>query len=131
MSTGTVPPVADQDLDLVVLGGGGHVGLPLALTFADSGWRVGIYDIDQPKLDQIGRGEMPFMEHGADELLATVLASGRLALSSDPGVMGRTERLLVVIGTPVDEFLGPSMTIFERTVAEIAPHVRDGAALVR
>src|SRR6478672_4720556 len=130
MSAGTLPPVTDQALDLVVLGGGGHVGLPLALSFADSGSRVGIYDIDRPKLDQIGRGEMPFMEHGADELLAKVLASGRLELGADPEMMGRTDRLLVVIGTPVDEFLGPSMTIFERTVAEIAPHTRDGALVV-
>jgi UDP-N-acetyl-D-mannosaminuronic acid dehydrogenase len=122
--------VTDQELDLVVLGGGGHVGLPLALAFADTGWRVGIYDIDQPKLDQIGRGEMPFMEGGADELLPKVLASGRLVLSSDPTMMGRTSQLLVVIGTPVDEFLGPSMTIFERTVAEIAPHVHDGTLIV-
>jgi len=130
MSTGTLPPVTDQELDLVVLGGGGHVGLPLALAFADTGWRVGIYDIDQPKLDQIGRGEMPFMEHGADELLPKLLASGRLVLGSDPDMMGRTNQLLVVIGTPVDEFLGPSMTIFEDTVADIAPHVRDGALVV-
>ena len=122
--------MADADLDLVVLGGGGHVGLPLALSFADSGWRVGIYDIDRRKLDQIGRGEMPFMETGADELLPRILASGRLELSSDPEFLGRTDRLIVVIGTPVDEFLGPSMTIFERTVAEIAPHVRDGALVV-
>jgi UDP-N-acetyl-D-mannosaminuronic acid dehydrogenase len=122
--------VTDQGLDLVVLGGGGHVGLPLALSFADSGWRVGIYDIDQATLDRIGRGEMPFMEHGADELLPKVLASGRLELSSEPEMLGRTDRLLVVIGTPVDEFLGPSMTIFERTVAEIAPHLRAGALVV-
>jgi UDP-N-acetyl-D-mannosaminuronic acid dehydrogenase len=122
--------VTDQDLDLVVLGGGGHVGLPLALVFADSGWRVGIYDIDQAKLERIGRGEMPFREHGADELLANVLATGRLALSSDPTIMGRTDRLLVVIGTPVDEFLGPSMTIFEHAVVDIAPHLRDGALVI-
>ena len=35
--------------------------------------------------------------------------------------------LVVVIGTPVDEFLGPSMTIFEKAVDQIAPHLRDGA----
>ena len=120
----------DQDLDLVVLGGAGHVGLPLALVFADSGWRVGIYDIDRPKIERIGRGEMPFREHGADELLPNVLATGRLVLSSDPTIMGRTDRLIVVIGTPVDEFLGPSMTIFEHTVAEIGPHLRDGALVI-
>ena len=122
--------MTDQELDLVVLGGGGHVGLPLALAFADSGWRVGVYDINRDTLDRIGRGEMPFMEHGAEELLPSVLASGRLVLDSDPEMIGRTERLLVVIGTPVDEFLGPSMTIFERTVAEIAPHLRPGTLVV-
>jgi UDP-N-acetyl-D-mannosaminuronic acid dehydrogenase len=122
--------VTDQDLDLVVLGGGGHVGLPLALAFADSGWTVGIYDIDRPKIERIRQGEMPFREHGADELLPKVLASGRLVLDSDPAMMERTDRLIVVIGTPVDEFLGPSMTIFEHTVAEIAPHLRDGTLVI-
>jgi len=122
--------VADQDLDLVVLGGGGHVGLPLALSFADAGWRVGIYDIDRPKLDRIGRGEMPFLENGAEALLKRILASGRLELGADAEMVGRTDRLIVVVGTPVDEFLGPSMTIFEDTVAEIAPHLRRGALVI-
>jgi UDP-N-acetyl-D-mannosaminuronic acid dehydrogenase len=127
---GTVPPVTEADLDLVVLGGGGHVGLPLSLAFADSGWHVGIYDIDAAKLERIAGGAMPFREAGADELLPKVLASGRLSFGSDASMLGRTDRVLVVVGTPVDEFLGPSMTIFERTVAEIAPHLREGALVV-
>ena len=57
------------DLDVVVLGGGGHVGLPLSLAFAKAGLRVGIYDTNQATLDRIAAGEMPFMETGADELL--------------------------------------------------------------
>jgi UDP-N-acetyl-D-mannosaminuronic acid dehydrogenase len=73
---------------------------------------------------------MPFREHGADELLPKVLAAGRLVLDSDPAMMGRTDRLIVVIGTPVDEFLGPSMTVFEHAVVEIAPHLRDGALVI-
>ncbi|MEA2652897.1 MAG: hypothetical protein QOI37_124, partial [Chloroflexota bacterium] len=40
------------DLDVVVLGGGGHVGLPLSLAFADAGLRVGIYDTNQGTLDR-------------------------------------------------------------------------------
>ena len=102
----------EGDLDLVVLGGGGHVGLPLSLAFADSGLRVGIYDINRATLDRIASGSMPFMERGADELLPKVLATGRLELSPQPAMLSRTLQVLVVIGTPVDEFLGPSMTIF-------------------
>jgi UDP-N-acetyl-D-mannosaminuronic acid dehydrogenase len=120
----------DGDLDLVVLGGGGHVGLPLALSFADSGARVGIYDINEQTLEKIARGEMPFLEHGAETLLPKVLATGRLVLDSAPTMLNRTDCVVVVIGTPVDEFLGPSMTIFERTVDEIAPHLRKGALVV-
>jgi UDP-N-acetyl-D-mannosaminuronic acid dehydrogenase len=120
-------PEQTPDLDVVVLGGGGHVGLPLSLAFAEAGLHVGIYDTNQVTLDRIAAGEMPFMENGADELLRKVLATGRLAFGSDGSMIERTENLVVVIGTPVDEFLGPSMTIFEKTVDQISPHLRDGA----
>ena len=115
------------DLDVVVLGGGGHVGLPLSLAFAQAGLRVGIYDTDQATLDKIAAGEMPFMETGADALLREVLQTGRLALGTSGEMIERTMCLVVVIGTPVDEFLGPSMTIFEKAVDQISPHLRDGA----
>jgi UDP-N-acetyl-D-mannosaminuronic acid dehydrogenase len=117
-------------LDLVVLGGAGHVGLPLSLAFADAGLRVGIFDIDGEALERIGRGQMPFMEAGAEPLLASVLESGRLELGTDAGMIRRADAVLLVIGTPVDEFLGPSMRVFERAVDQIAPHVADGALIV-
>jgi len=116
-----------SDLDVVVLGGGGHVGLPLSLAFAGAGLRVGIYDTNQMTLDRIAAGEMPFLETGAEPLLRALLPTGRLAFGTSGEMIGRTDRLVVVIGTPVDEFLGPSMTIFEKAVDQIAPHLRDGA----
>ncbi len=118
------------DLDVVVLGGGGHVGLPLSLAFAKAGLRVGIYDTNEATLDRIAAGEMPFMENGADELLRELLPTGRLAFGSDGSMIERTDQLIVVIGTPVDEFLGPSMTIFEKAVDQIAPHLRQRALVV-
>jgi UDP-N-acetyl-D-mannosaminuronic acid dehydrogenase len=118
------------DLDLVVLGGGGHVGLPLTLAFADSGLRVGIFDTNQTTLDRLEDGEMPFLETGAEDLLRRLLPTGRLAFSADPSMIGRSETLVVVIGTPVDEFLAPTLTIFEKAVQQIAPHLRSGMLVV-
>ena len=117
-------------LDLVVVGGCGHVGLPLALSFAAAGCRVGIYDIDTGKLERVGRGEMPFRERGADELLERLLPTGRLELSSEPAIMGRAPTLVLVIGTPIDEFMNPSTRLFERVVDELGPYVRDGTLVV-
>ncbi len=121
---------ATEHLDLVIVGGCGHVGLPLALAFAEAGRRVGIYDIDRDKIEQVLSGRMPFMERGADELLNKVLPTGRLELEADPAILARTDAVVLVIGTPIDEFMNPSVRVFERAVDELAPHLGSGALVI-
>ena len=126
----SVTPEKTAQLDVAVVGGAGHVGLPLSLTFAKAGMRVGIFDISEPTLEWIASGRMPFLETGADALLKQILQTDRLELSSDPAMLGRAATVVIVIGTPIDEFLNPSMTIFERTVDQLAPHLAEGALVV-
>jgi UDP-N-acetyl-D-mannosaminuronic acid dehydrogenase len=116
--------------DVVVVGGGGHVGLPLSLMLAKAGLRVGIYDTSEPTIQRIAGGEMPFVENGADELLTELLPTGRLVLSSRPQLLCDVQQVIVVIGTPIDEFLNPSMAIFEKAVDQLAPYLADGALVV-
>jgi UDP-N-acetyl-D-mannosaminuronic acid dehydrogenase len=119
-----------NDLDLVIVGGCGHVGLPLALSLADSGFRVGINDIDEIKIAQVQSGHVPFRETGAEELLAKLLPTGRLDLSADPSMLQRTENVILVIGTPIDEFMNPSVRIFDRVLDELTPHLRHGSLVI-
>ena len=121
---------AERDLDLVIVGGCGHVGLPLALTFADAGCRVGIYDIDQEKVDLVRSGTMPFREKGAAELLPQLLSAGRLEVSGDPTTLGRSDVLVLVIGTPIDRHMNPSLDVFEPVVKEMVPYMRDGSLVI-
>ena len=118
------------DLDLVVVGGCGHVGLPLALAFARVGCRVGIYDTDETRMATVRGGQMPFRETGADSLLVSMLASGRLEFSTTSEIVRRTATVVTVVGTPIDEFLNPSTRVFDRVVDQLAPELRDGALLV-
>jgi UDP-N-acetyl-D-mannosaminuronic acid dehydrogenase len=104
--------------------------LPLSLALAEAGMRVAVYDTNQGTLERIACGEMPFRETGADELLATILPTKRLTLTSDPAVMRGAPVVIVVIGTPIDEFLNPSMTLFDRVIDQMAPHIADGALVV-
>jgi UDP-N-acetyl-D-mannosaminuronic acid dehydrogenase len=119
-----------QPLDLVIVGGGGHVGLPLALSFAEAGCRVGIYDIDLEKIERIEKGEMPFMEQGARELLSQLLPTQRLVMDSSAEILARTGTVVLVIGTPIDEFMNPSVRVFQRAVDELGPHLRSGSLVV-
>jgi len=117
-------------LDLVVVGGCGHVGLPLALSLADSGYRVGIDDIDAAKLEQVKSGSVPFLETGAEELLRRLLPTGRLEFAANASLLERTDTVILVIGTPIDEFMNPSVRIFDRVIDELIPHLRDGSLVV-
>jgi UDP-N-acetyl-D-mannosaminuronic acid dehydrogenase len=117
-------------LDIVIVGGCGHVGLPLALSLADSGYSVGINDIDEKKIELVKSGHVPFKEAGADVLLGKVLAGGRLELSADPNMLERTRTVILVIGTPIDEFMNPSVRIFDRVLDELTPHIQKGSLVV-
>jgi UDP-N-acetyl-D-mannosaminuronic acid dehydrogenase len=117
-------------LDVVVVGGCGHVGLPLALSLADSGFSVGIDDVDAAKIAQVRSGSVPFLENGAEALLKKLLPTGRLELAANAGLLERTDIVILVIGTPIDEFMNPSVRIFDRVVDELIPHLRNGSLLV-
>ena len=124
MTTMTTPA------DICVVGGAGHVGLPLSIEFAHHGQRVCAYDIDRRALDTISGGVMPFMEKGAEPLLKDVLANGRLHFSSDPASLTGVPAIILTIGTPIDEFLNPTLRLIKRCIDDLLPFLSDGQLLV-
>lgn len=115
---------------MVIVGGCGHVGLPLALSLADCGYRVGINDIDDQKIAQIRSGKVPFHENGAESLLKKILPTGRLELDRRAVMLTRTNTAILVIGTPIDEFMNPSVRIFDRVLDDLTPHLKKGSLVV-
>jgi UDP-N-acetyl-D-mannosaminuronic acid dehydrogenase len=115
--------------DVVVVGGCGHVGLPLGLAFADRGLRVALYDVNQEAVDALSSGTMPFVEEGAPEVLGRVLGT-RLTATTSPDVVRTAEHVVVVIGTPVDEHLNPDPSAVSDAVVALADHLADGQLLV-
>jgi len=119
-----------KTLDMVIVGGCGHVGLPLALSLADCGYKVGIDDIDANKVAYVKAGNVPFLENGADDLLKKLLPTGRLELASDPSLVESTDTVILVIGTPIDEFMNPSVRIFDKVLDELMPHLKNSTMVV-
>lgn len=116
--------------DVCVIGGCGHVGLPLALVLAESDLRVSIFDIDERAVAQVRSGRMPFLEEGADEALARVLARGDFEVGTSPALVGDCEYVILIIGTPVDEHLNPTFGAIEKVIDTCAPHLRSGQTLI-
>ncbi len=115
---------------MTVLGGCGHVGLPLGLAFADFGLKVALYDTNLEAVDKVRSGKMPHQEPGAAAVLARTLANGTLTPTSEPQAIGGSEHLVVVIGTPVDEHLNPDPQAVVTALDAVADQLVDGQILI-
>ncbi len=116
--------------DVTVLGGCGHVGLPLGLAFADAGLRVTLFDTNLAAVDRVRSGKMPHLEPGAPAVLTRTLDSGALSATAEPGAVGSSETLVVVVGTPVDEHLNPDPHAVVESIEAVAEYLAEGQLLV-
>jgi UDP-N-acetyl-D-mannosaminuronic acid dehydrogenase len=122
--------INEQAIDVTVVGGCGHVGLPLAIAFADRGLRSAAYDINAAAVASVNAGELPFREDGAAEVLRRGLDEGRFFATDDTAAVGRADVVVVVIGTPVDQHLNPDPRAVPRALDEILPVLHDGQLLI-
>lgn len=116
--------------DVVVVGGCGHVGLPLAVALADRGASVRIYDVSATAVEIVNAGTFPFDEPGGEPVLRRVVDAGQLVASTDPAVISTAEVVVVVIGTPVDKHLNPDPQAIPRALGDVTDRLRDGQLLV-
>jgi UDP-N-acetyl-D-mannosaminuronic acid dehydrogenase len=115
---------------ICIVGGAGHVGLPLALVLASKGHSVRIYDINREVLARIADGVMPFAEADAEPLLRQALDANRLLFSSSVDSISGVPTVIVTIGTPVDEFMNPETRVIKHWADESLPYLSPGQLLV-
>lgn len=94
--------------NVCIIGGCGHVGIPLGLAFAKKGLEVTLVDVNPKAVEAINSGTLPFKEEGAEELLRTHVGKN-LRATSDADVVKQQDVVIFVTGTPVDEHLNPKI----------------------
>lgn len=114
---------------IVIVGGCGHVGLPLGLVFASRGARVTLLDVDAAKVDSVNHGQMPFMEAGAGDVLKAVVGT-QLDATLDDSCLGEAGTVITVVGTPVDKYLNPTVNELYKNVDHLLCRMKEGALLV-
>ena len=118
--------------DVVIIGGLGHVGLPLGLVFAQKGLKTCLCDIDPLKAGLVKKGKMPFLEHGAEPILKEVLKKRKLSVSLDEKSVSRGKYIIIALGTPVDEHLTPKTRAFLDIFLRLKKHLhKDQIIIIR
>jgi UDP-N-acetyl-D-mannosaminuronic acid dehydrogenase len=112
--------------DVVIVGGCGHVGLPLGIMLARTGLQVGLVDRDAEKAEAVRRGEMPFLEYGAEPALKETIGKSLHVLDA----VVPAEYIVITIGTPIDEHLNPLVDPLFDLLAELSPQLQKAEHLI-
>ena len=111
----------------------GHVGLPVACTVAQAGFRVWGVERDPAKREQIARGFCPISGDEPDlaPLLRQMIETGALRVAGDPSECGQVDVFLIAVETPVDPVSrAPAYEALRGALTALGPHLSPGALVV-
>jgi len=123
-------PTTVENATVTVVGGAGHVGVPLVLALVEAGMRVNVNDLNNTSLETLKAGKLPFIEYGADATLSMALANKRLVFTDSSDRISTGGPVIITIGTPVDEFLNPVRKVVQDCVDALLPSLADGQLLI-
>lgn len=106
----------------------GYVGLPLALLFAEDGFRMTGFDIDPDKVRKLNAGES-YIYRIEPEHIRAAQARGFRA-TDDFAEAGGLDAVLICVPTPLQDDHTPDMSYVVSTVEALAPHLRAGQLVV-
>ena len=110
-------------MQISIIGGGGRVGLPLAVLLAEQGHSVVVIDSDENRVDKINRRSMPFREDGIDKILLK-LKSNQLVATSSNEKISDSDICILIIGTPVSEDGIPSANFISDLMIDLSKYLQ-------
>jgi UDP-N-acetyl-D-mannosaminuronic acid dehydrogenase len=84
---------------VTIIGGAGHIGLPLGLLFADKGVKVNLYDKNLYAIKKINNSKLPFIEENGLKLLKK--NKKKIFATSNKNCISKSDVLIICIGTPL------------------------------
>jgi UDP-N-acetyl-D-glucosamine dehydrogenase len=120
--------INDRSAVLSVIGMG-YVGMPLAVEFAEAGFRVITIDVDKRKVDSINQGES-YIEDIPTSRLKPLVESGKLSASTDYSELKNVDALSICVPTPLRQTKDPDMSFIINAIDSIAEYAHAGMLIV-
>ncbi len=114
---------------ITVIGGAGHIGLPLSIVFANKGFDVAVLDKNISAMDIAKKGIMPFKEKDGEKNLKKALKK-KIKFYSEPSSFISDSTVVITVGTPVDNFLNPDMRQIKECIDSLIPYLKKGQLII-
>lgn len=120
--------VAAREVRVGIIGMG-YVGLPLALTFAEKGFRVVGFDIDKAKVRRLNAGGS-YILHVPARRIAAMRRLRRFRATAEHRHLRDVDAILICVPTPLDSNEVPDLSFIEETGERIFRTLRRGQLVV-
>ncbi len=120
--------ITNHDAEIGIIGMG-YVGLPLALAFAEKGFKVLGFDVDDAKVEALKRGES-YIKHLDPDRVSKAVNSAGLWATSDFTRIGDPDAILICVPTPLTPQREPDMTYVRRAAYQIREYLRRGQLII-
>ncbi len=117
-----------KKFDVCIVGGAGHIGLPLGLLLKSKNKRVVLYDKNIKNINKINSGIMPFVEKGAEKLLKK--KKENIFATDDIRYVKNVKIIIVCIGTPITNDLKPNFKFFFKLFKELKSHLNKNQVII-
>jgi UDP-N-acetyl-D-glucosamine dehydrogenase len=109
--------------------GMGYVGLPLAVVFAEAGFTVTGIEPVAAKVETLLQGKSYIMDV-SDEVVARLVASGRLTATSDFSVLKEIDAVSICVPTPLRKTGDPDLSFIVNATEDLSRYVHPGMVIV-
>jgi UDP-N-acetyl-D-glucosamine dehydrogenase len=107
----------------------GYVGLPLAVVFAEAGFRVTGIDPDSRKVDSLNKG-ISYIPDVKTEAIDKLAKSGNLTATTDFSVLNEMDAVSICVPTPLRQTGDPDMSFIISAADELAKYIHKGMVVV-
>ncbi len=107
----------------------GYVGLPLAVEFARAGFEVVGFDVSQPRVDQVNRGESYIGDIPAS-VLTEHTGSGRLRATTDFSELATCQAVSICVPTPLRKTRDPDVSYIIAATEQVKKYLHPGMLIV-
>ena len=116
-------------MKIVIVGGCGHVGLPLAASLAAAGAIVTSFDINSNAVNLVNQGAAPFHEDGLNSAIRNAIGKNLFA-TTDPSSISDADVVIMIVGTPLDVHLNPDPNAVVSALVEVQHYLGSHQLLI-
>lgn len=113
-----------------IIGGAGHIGLPLGLAFTNKGFYVHLIDKNIRNMQIIKDSKMPFLEFGSKKILNNSIKRKQFFFEHDLKNLKKSKFIFICIGTPIDSKLKPNLKGFKKLIDDLKKYVQKNQIII-